>query len=70
MEKLYYWNLLYIFVNHDCNERSPEYYMIAIMDTIYKRQYKTLQLMIHVKNKPKDYMASIKESINFQVHCV
>ena len=43
-----YWYLLYIFVNHDSNERSPEYYMIAIMDTIYKRQYKTLQLMIHV----------------------
>ena len=35
-------------MNHDCNEQSPEYYMTAIMDTTYQRQYKTLQLMIHV----------------------
>ena len=33
-------------MNHGCNERSPQYYIIAIMDTIYKGQYKRLQSMI------------------------
>ena len=40
---------------HDCNERYPEYYMIAIMDTVYKLHYKMLQ--INDKKNPKDYMS-------------
>ena len=39
--------------------------MIAIIDTIYKGHYKNLQPMI--LKKPKDYMASVNESINFNV---
>ena len=33
-------------MNHDCSEQIPQYHIIAIIDTIYKGQYKTLQLMI------------------------
>ena len=29
-------------MNDDFNERNHQYYMIAIIDTIYKGQYKTL----------------------------
>ena len=37
---------LYIFVNHDCNERSPQYFIITIINAIDKGQYKTEQLVI------------------------
>ena len=41
------WILSFIYiVNHDCNERFPQCYMIAIMNTLYKGQHKRLQLMI------------------------
>jgi len=33
-------------MNRDCNERCPQQYMIAIVYTIYKDHYKTLQLVI------------------------
>ena len=29
-------------MNRDCNEQSPQYYMTAIIDTIYKGQHKTM----------------------------
>jgi len=40
-----FFSFIYI-LNHDCNERSPHYFIIAIMDTIYEGQYKRLQLVI------------------------